>query len=135
LHVSEVWRNTPSVKTAILYLALIAIMYFGIVSWICLLLNVVEHNYPKVSILLHPITQATRPSLLLVLVWLVFLLFDAILAVPFIMTRAHTVHSTLLNLGSISYFFYLIFATLSAYGFLWNLTEQLFNHDTNNPHP
>lgn len=132
LHVQQVWRNTSSAGLAALYLLLIVIIYFGIISWVCMLLNAVERNYPLTQILLHPVTQAARPSPILFIIWLVLLVFDGVLSVPFIMTRAHAVHSTLLEFGSIGYWFGLVFATLSAYGFLWNLTERLFNRHAEN---
>ncbi len=121
LHTAQVWRNAPSVSRAVLYLSLTFIVYFGIMSWICFLLIIVADSFPKACTWLNPVIDPDKPSRLLLSFWIGVLGIEGFLAVPFVMTRAHVVHSVLMELGQIGYLFGLLFATLSAYGFLWNL--------------
>lgn len=105
------------------YVLVLMIIYFGVLSWMSRLLVAVATKAAwLLSLIRGPQTQ--RATIFLVVLYAAILLIDALLGVPFAMTRASRIRSFIFELGYAGNLLGLTATVLSVYGLLWNVTGR-----------
>jgi len=123
LYVFEVWRSFNNFTWILNYIFVPVILYLGLVSWLCYFIVAVSgrSNSKTIERIL-----GYDPSARMKLFWIFFTVIVFGCGVPYLVTRAHTTYSLLLEFNETGSAILAIFTTsASFYGLVWNVYEGL----------